>query len=256
MDELPRYDAHTHTKYSDGRNTIIENARQADAVGLAAVAITDHVHDSPEWLPEYLAEIMAADQAVAPTVVAGCEAVILGPDGELSIDEQDVGDLALVLADLGGRTRDVAQDTPVALDDLLEAIVNCYVNACAHPFLDAIAHPFNLGRFQARLCPVDVTRWALDRVATAMVGNDVAFELMNQMAWWFPDLSVREFSRQYFDVVEVFREAGAKFIIGSDAHSCGAVGNLTWAERLLRAAEIPRSQLVDLAALRPHRERH
>jgi histidinol phosphatase-like PHP family hydrolase len=255
MDGSPRCDAHTHTTYSDGRNSILENARQAEAVGLDAVAITDHVHSAADWLPDYVAEVRAADAAVAPAVLAGCEAVILGPDGLLSLHERDAKELTLVLADLGHTTQGVAQDTPVSLDQLIQSVVDCYVNACARPMLDAIAHPFNLGRFQARLCPVDVPQAALEQVASAMVEHDVAFELMNQMAWWFPDLSVTEFSRQYFDLVQAFREAGVKFILGSDAHSAGAVGSLAWAERLLQAADIPRTQLVNLKALRPHRDR-
>jgi histidinol phosphatase-like PHP family hydrolase len=255
MSDLPRYDAHTHTTYSDGKNSVLDNARQAEAAGLEAVAITDHIFGPVDWLPGYLAEIEVAGRQVAPLVIAGGEAVIAGPSGELSVQTRDVADLSLVLADLGGSTEGVGRDSPLTLEELVRTVVDCYVNACEHPYLDALAHPFNLGRFEARLSPEDLPRRALETVAEVMVRHDVAFEVMNQMSWWFPDLTVPEFSQQYYDLVLVFRDAGVKFLVGSDAHSCGAVGALTWSDRLLRAAQIPRNQIVNLAALKPHRER-
>ncbi len=255
MEDVPGYDGHTHTKYSDGRNSILENVRGAEIAGLSCVAITDHLLGDEDWLPVYLDEIGRVQRQTSVKVVSGCEGTIRDTSGELGLELPVASELCLVLADLGGRTEGVHRDAPVEAESLARNVADCYINCCQRGLVDAIAHPFNLGRFEAKLMPDDFPRPLLDEVAEAMVTHDVAFEIMNQMWWWFPELSLTEFSRSYLELVKVFRERGVKFTIGSDAHSCGAVGNLVWAHRLLRAAEIPRQQMVNLAALVPHGER-
>ena len=73
----------------------------------------------------------------------------------------------------------------------------------------------------------------LGRIADAMARGNCAFELMNQAFWWHPDLSVDEYVEQFVPVIQLFADAGVYFCVGSDAHSCGAVGNLAFCERLM-----------------------
>jgi histidinol phosphatase-like PHP family hydrolase len=37
-----------------------------------------------------------------------------------------------------------------------------------------------------------------------------------------------------------------KFVLGSDAHSCGAVGSQGWCRRVMELANIGKSQVLDL----------
>ena len=86
-----------------------------------------------------------------------------------------------------------------------------------------------------------------------MAEANVAFELMNQAYWWFPQMSIREFTREFVGLLRVFANEGVKFIVGSDAHSCCGVGNLNYCARLMREAEIEMSQLVDLERMAEER---
>ncbi|MBM3498132.1 MAG: hypothetical protein FJX74_05620 [Armatimonadetes bacterium] len=243
---LGRYDAHTHTTFSDGRNSVLENARAAEACGLETLIITDHVFGDAPWLGNMLREVEAADAACATKVLAGAEGVILNPAGEISITEEIAARLDFVLVDFGGRTEGIAADPPANQARLIKNVVSAVTKACANPLVDAIAHPLNLGRFPAVLSPVDFKAAPLIEMATAFEETRTAFEIMNQLPWWFPDHSVERITAEYADVLHLFARFGVRFIVGSDAHSCGAVGNLRWCERVMAAAGLGDEHLIDI----------
>jgi histidinol phosphatase-like PHP family hydrolase len=247
MEQFP-YDAHTHTSASDGRNTAEENVRAAEAVGLRCVALTDHLYPetSHEELARRVATARALDRCSSVTVVAGAEAVILDTEGTVSVDEQAAQMLDLVLADVGARTRGVALEPPASPTRYEENVLAAVENAACNSLVDVIAHPFNLGRFPAVLTPAQLSRDALKRVARTMADNNVAFEIMNQVHWWYPYMTVEEFTREYVGLLRIFASEGVKFVVGSDTHSCCGVGNLHYCRRLMREAGIELSQLVDL----------
>ena len=249
MHERSGYDGHTHTSFSDGRNTVVENVRAAEAVGLECVAITDHFFESGEWFDRMLAGINVARQRYDVHVLAGAEVVIMNTEGEVSIGPEEAHRLEIVLADIGGRTLGIATDAPSTKARLLDNVTTCMVNACQNPLVHVIAHPFNLGRFPLPVYITDIPKTSLRSIAQAFVDTDTAFELMNQMHWWFPDVPVERFTRDYAELVGLFAAEGVKFVLGSDAHSAGAVGNLRWAVNLVQLAEIPPPQIVNLGKL-------
>lgn len=247
MEQFP-YDAHTHTSASDGRNTAQENVRAAEAVGLRCIALTDHLfpETSHEELARRVDTARALDRQSPVKVVAGAEAVILDTEGTVSVDEDAARMLDLVLVDMGGRTRGVAIEPPASQRRYEQNVLAALENAASNPLVDVIAHPFNLGRFPAVLTPEQISRDGLKKVARAMERSNVAFEIMNQAHWWYPQMTVEEFTREYVALLRIFAREGVKFIVGSDTHSCCGVGNLHYCRRLMREAGIELSQLVDL----------
>jgi histidinol phosphatase-like PHP family hydrolase len=243
------YDAHTHTTLSDGRNTLIENVRAAEACGLECLAITDHFNAPGEWFELMLSGVQAARQWSSVTVLAGAEATILNPGGEVSIDEAHARRLDFVLADFGGRTHGIAAGPPATKARLIDNVVTSLVNACRNPLVNAIAHPFNLGRFPGELHLSDIPRASLEMIGETFAETHTAFEIMNQMYWWWPEEPVERFTKDYVALVSTLSDVGVKFVLGSDAHSAGAVGNLSWSLRVVEQAEIPARQIVNLAKL-------
>lgn len=76
----PRFvDLHTHTTASDGTDSPRELVRKAAAIGLAAVAVTDHDTLSG------LAEAEAAGREFGIEVIRGCELSVRGPYGEIHL---------------------------------------------------------------------------------------------------------------------------------------------------------------------------
>ncbi len=253
MRDLPRYDAHTHTHFSDGTHSVMEVARAAEAAGLECVAITDHYAPGVRWLDDMLAQVESADAACQVKVLSGLEVTIADPEGTVHVRPDVAGAVDVVLAGLGTETRGIGRDPPADPARLIRNVCSAVVGACHNPVVDAIAHPLNLGRFPAVVDPEQFRTADLVQMAVAFASTDTAFELSNQAFWWFPDIPVARFTRQYAEVVRLFREYAVPFVLGSEAHSAEAVGNLAWALRVLRLAGVPASQVVDLPTTGPRR---
>jgi len=250
MQPLP-YDCHTHTTFSDGHNSPEENVRAAQACGLRCVALTDHV--LPETPRQELADRVTAIQKVAQTsniaVLPGAEGAILDTEGSVSVTGQDAQMVKLVLAGIGARTRSVGQDPPASMRRYADNILAALQNAASNPAVDIIAHPFGLGRLPAVITPGQFATGSLRQIARSMYDSNVAFEIDNQVYGWYPQMPIDEFTDEYTRVLRVFSQEGVKFVVGSNAHSAGAVGNLRYCRHLMREAAIELSQLVDLERL-------
>lgn len=240
------YDCHTHTNFSDGRNSVEENVHQAEAMGLELVVIADHYYPHHDDLSARVERILIADAASPIRVVPGMEVTVSDAQGTLHLSERDATLVEFVLADFGGMTRGIAIDPPADVERYLDNVFRATLAVIANPLVDALAHPFNLGRFPATVTPAQLPRNALREVAAALFERDTAFEIMNQMSWWYPDMTVEQFTYEYADLLALMAEANVKFILGSDAHSCGAVGAQGWCRRVMELAGIEKSQVLDL----------
>jgi DNA polymerase (family X) len=132
-------DLHTHTLWSDGRDTTEAVVRSARALGYRYLAITDHSPTSKasrtlsiDGIAQQAREIDAL-RATYPelTILHGCEVDILG-DGTLDLPDAVMAGLDIVLASL----HDPCGQPP---DRLLER----YLGAMAHPLVNVITHPAN-----------------------------------------------------------------------------------------------------------------
>lgn len=101
-------DLHTHTRYSHGKGTVLDNVTVALARGLQAVGITDHGPRSAPWigasvraLAQMRQEVAQVDQrAIGIRVLAGAECNIISVRGDLDVPAHIRHDLDLVLAGL------------------------------------------------------------------------------------------------------------------------------------------------------------
>ncbi len=137
----------------------------------------------------------------------------------------------------------------VRWERLVDNIFACLIGAVTSGLCNVLAYPFNLGRFPAPLTPAQLPVARLEELGDAMAQAGVVCELSNRAWWWYPDLSVTEFAEEFALVLRAFSRCGVKFIAGSDATEPSGVGNLRYVERLMRAAGLERSQLVDLTRL-------
>lgn len=191
-----RGDLHTHTTWSDGKDTLEDMVAAAVDRGYAYCAISDHAHRLRGDLLRRQAErIDALNEVVKPfRVLKGIE-VNIRADGSLDVDEPDLAGLDWVVASVHSRfDQDPTERVLAAMES---------------PYVDCIGHLTGrkIGRRQPS--PVDV-----ERVIEKALETGTFLEIDSQ-----PDR---------LDLTDVHaraaREAGLKLAIDSDAHQVGALG--------------------------------
>ena len=87
-------DYHTHTKYSDGKGSVLDNALAAREKGLREVAITDHGFNIPTMsFKKYLsakADCLRAEDEVGIRVISGVEADVISLDGLVDVKDEEI----------------------------------------------------------------------------------------------------------------------------------------------------------------------
>ena len=208
--EQVRGDLHTHTTWSDGRQTVEEMGRAARDRGYEYLAICDHTPAvgavqglTPDDVRRQGEEIAAANAALAPfRVLRGIECDIL-PDGRLDLPDDVLAELDWVQASVHGGQRMPRREMT---ERVLEALRNPYVRCLSHP----------TGRYINRR-PENALD--LEQVYEAALEHGVALEV-NGLPLRL-DLS-GEHAR---DAIS----AGVSLVCSTDAHSTKGLGNMTFA---------------------------
>lgn len=236
-------DYHTHSRFSDGRQSVEDIIRSARARGLKEIAVTDHgplvavigVEKASDYL-KTKAEIAAQPEYEDIRVLVGAEANIRDMQGTLDIPGEITEELDLLIAGLHPYTLPTSLEDGMGIfvqnslrhlgrrqrDKAIEHNTIAVLEAIdKNPELDIISHP---GLF-----------FALDvyEVGRACARNDVLFEI--NCGHEFPDLSA---------IMEAER-AGANFIINSDAHFRSSVGALAYGEYVIETLGIDKDRVVN-----------
>ena len=89
-------DYHTHTPYSHGKNTVLQNARAAEKTGLKEIGITDHGFNhllfglKRKNLTALRAEIEEAEKLTGVKVLMGMESNLISVDGDTDMRLEDL----------------------------------------------------------------------------------------------------------------------------------------------------------------------
>jgi len=256
MASLP-YDAHVHTSFALGSSSPEEVVRAAEAASLRCVGLGDvcDVQTSPDEIARRMEHARRLNARSPVLVVGALEAIILDPDGALTVSQEDATGVTMVFAGIGERTRGIGDEPPANPRRYADNVLAATCNAAENPLVDVIAHPFNLGRFEAVLTPGQFAGHNVRRVALTLFEHNVAFEISNQAYASYPQMTVQEFTQEYVRLLRVFSEEGVKFVVSSEAQCAGAVGNLRFCRVLMNEAGIELSQLVDLERMARVRDR-
>ncbi len=195
-----RGDLHTHTRASDGKNTIGEMAEAGKKLGYEYIAITDHSKAvrianglDEERLAKQLREIDKVNSSLSGfRVLKGVEVDILA-DGSLDLSDEILKECEVVIAAVHSR---FGMEEKEMTERIICALENPNVNVLAHPTgrLILAREPYKVG---------------LKEVIRAAVDNNVCLEINAH-----PDrLDLRDVDAQ------MAKEMGAKISISTDAHS-------------------------------------
>lgn len=230
--DFARYqgDVHSHSNWSDGRATMLEMARGAEAMGYRYLGVTDH---SPRIkvvnglnAERLLAQSreMAEVQAQVPNValLQGIEVDIL-EDGAL-----DLPDIVLELLDV------VIASPHVKLRQEPAAMTERMLRAVSHPHVDVIGHP--TGR---RPGSREGANYDFEAVFQEAARHHVALEIDCDPARM--DLSP--------EMARLALELGCNFALDADAHAPAEFAYVPMGLWMARRAGIPQERILNFKPL-------
>jgi DNA polymerase (family 10) len=226
-----RGDLHCHTTWSDGRASVEEMARAAQARGYAYLAICDHTPAvgavqglTADDVRRQAEEIAAANELLAPfRVLRGIECDILG-DGRLDLPDDVLAELEWVQASVHGGQRMPRAEMTRRVE---EALLNPYVRCLSHP----------KGRYINRR-PENALD--LDRIFEVALEEGVALEVNG-----LPDRL--DLSGEH--VRDALR-AGIQIVCSTDAHSVRGLENMTLSVATARRGWATRADVFNTRPLR------
>jgi DNA polymerase (family 10) len=219
---------HCHTVYSDGRNTVLEMARAAEALGMEYITITDHSPTASyagglevDRLKRQWDEIAAAQEQVSVRLLRGTESDILA-DGSLDYPDEILEQLDVVVASIHNRYR---------MDE--EEMTRRVVRAMRHPAFKIWGHA--LGRLIENRPPFAARgEQNLDAAAESRAAVEVngdPYRLDMEPRW------IRE-----------ARKRRIPFVLSTDAHSTSGLGNLRYAVGIARRGGVRRREVLNTRA--------
>lgn len=237
-------DYHTHTPYSHGKNTIEENVRKAKEIGLKQIAITDHgfshvAFGLRRWkVQEYIRECKEIAKKYGIDVLVGIESNIRGVEGKADLKESDYDNFDIYLC--GNHvfifydglknlfqygwgnflSRKILKKTPKSL---VEANTKAYINTIKRNPIDAITH-LNF------LCPSN----ALE-VAKCAADYGTYIELNSKKTHLTDD-----------ELNDIIQKTSVRFIVDSDAHSAGRIGDTKLVDEQLRRLQFPMERIDNI----------
>lgn len=187
-------DIHVHTNYTDGKNAVREYCQRAVQNNLEAIAFTEHVRKNLNYsFDNFLRDIENAKKEFPQLAVSsGCEAKVLSIQGELDAPQDILAQCDIVIGVFHSFKHRDKESYLVALRAMLR---NPSVDIWGHPTLFTKKHNIILEEKE------------LNEIIDVCIENDVLIE--RNLKHDVPDA--------YFTGLALKR--GAKFIIGSDAHS-------------------------------------
>ncbi len=200
-----RGDFHTHTKWSDGHDSIEDMVKAAKALGYKYIVIADHSVGrgiakglNEERLRQQIEEIRRLNQSLGDfRILAGIE-VDIRADGTIDLPDELLSELDVVIAAIHS-----------AMTQSEEQITRRILNAIENPHVDIIAHPTCrlIGEREPAAVDVEAVFRAAARYNKALEINAMPDRL---------DLKDTHIYRA--------RELGVKLAIGTDAHSTAQLG--------------------------------
>lgn len=242
-------DYHTHTPYSHGKNTVLENTNVAKKLGLKEIGITDHGFNhllfglKRKRLPDLRKEIGEAEKLTGVKVLMGIESNFISVDGKTDMKESDLQYFDLYLCGIHEvlRYKSFSDMYNILIKNyaayklgrkpsqkVIDTTTKSYINVIKNNPIDIITH-INYKCY----CN-------LEEVAKCCADYGTYIEINTKKR----HISAEE--------LNLMASTGVKFVIDSDAHSADRVGDTKIAEELLSEADIPLEKIENIDGRLPN----
>jgi DNA polymerase (family 10) len=224
-DEDVRGLVHCHTVYSDGKHTVEQMARAAEAMGMQYITITDHSPTAHyagglplDRLKRQWDEIAKAQEKVKVRLLRGTESDILA-DGALDYPDAVLEQLDIVIASVHNRHKMSS-----------EQMTRRLVAAMRQPVFKVWGHA--QGRYVLTRPPFECD---MDAVLDAVAQSRAAVEVngdphrLDMVPRWLREA----------------RKRGIRFVISTDAHSTAALQNVRYGVAMARRGWVRRGEVLN-----------
>jgi putative hydrolase len=223
-------DVHSHTRWSDGRATMLEMARGAQTLGYRYLGVTDHSPRIKVVNGLNAERLLAQSQEMAEvqsqvgglTLLQGIEVDIL-EDGALDLPDEVLEVLDIVIASPHVKLR----QEPAAMTERM-------MRAVSHPHVDVIGHP--TGR---RPGSREGATYDFEAVFKEAARHGVALEIDCDPARM--DLSP--------EMARLAMECGCNFTLDADAHAPAELAYVPMGAWMARRAAIPQDRILNFLPL-------
>jgi len=255
-------DYHTHTRYSDGKGSIEDNVLAAISKGLKKIAISDHgfnhigIGMKLKDIDKIRIEIDRLNKHYPSIeVLLGVEANPIGLNGEIDVPYNLIHRFDLISV---GYHRAV---TPFTIKDAwqlffknrLNAIVRndrhelsqmntqAMINAIERNPVSIITHPGAKAQIDIRL----LAKHAAKKNVALEINPHHDVYLTRKDSALRKTTSYQQISPKNVEYVKIALEEGASFVINSDAHTPGEVGNFDIALKIADLAGVPVNRIIN-----------
>ena len=228
-------DYHTHTPYSHGKNTVLENVTAAKKLGLKQIGITDHGFNHFLFglkrgnLVDLRGEIDEAEKLTGLKVFMGMESNLISVDGDTDMKEKDLEFFDLFLLGI----HEVLKYK--SFSDMYNIMLKNYF-------------AYSLGRKPAQSVIDSTTKAYINAVKKnpVVILTHINYKCccnLKEVAQCCADygtyIEINTKKRHVSaEELNIMAETGVKFLIDSDAHSADRVGDTEIAEQLIRESGI------------------
>ncbi len=242
-------DYHTHTVFSHGKGSIMDNAISAKEKGLKELGISDHGFAHPAFglrkrkMPIMRAQCDLATEQTGVKVLLGIESNIIGTDGTVDLKPSRYDNFDIFLAGIHKFVMfKFGTWFTLAIPDLLNSTfkkttvskslvkenTKTFINVIKKNPVDVITHL----NFCCYADPVEVAKVAAD-YGTYIELNSKKVHLSDE---------------QLFAV----GQTGVKFVVNSDAHSPDRVGEISLVQQELERVNIPMDRIMNVDGRLPN----
>ena len=211
---IPMFDYHMHTNWTDGNNTSYEMYERASKLGLKSILFSEHARKSSEdWFYKFANEIRLLPKLPCQALV-GVEAKVIDFDGNIDSTDKIIGECDLVMASVHrfpGEKNMEKMCNEISKHDAIKIELELSLSVLENDNVDILGHPFGMSLRRFGVIP----------------NKDHFVEIVKKAAITGVAIEVNShYHNNGWEIINLCKDFGATISLGSNAHNVESVGNI------------------------------
>jgi len=211
---IPMFDYHMHTNWTDGNNTSYEMYERASKLGLKSILFSEHARKSSEdWFYKFANEIRLLPKSPCQALV-GVEAKVVDFDGNIDTTDKIIGECDLVMASVHRFPGEKNMEKMINKIDNYDAIqieLELSLSVLENDDVDILGHPFGMSLRRFGVSPaIENFVEIIKKAATTGVAIEINSHYHNNV----------------WEIINLCKDFGATISLGSNAHNVESVGDI------------------------------